>query len=355
MTSEKRGAAHQAGITIRDVAREAGVSIGTVSKALNDQGQLSVATRARVRATASKLQFRPNDLAQSLHRKRSFTIGLISTDRFGRFSLPILEGIEDALDPARVAVFVCKPTDDAEHEQRHVEALLAKQVDGIIVTSRRTDPRRRLDVFGAGVPVVYAYAQTECADAVCIVPDDEGGGRLAGQHLTALGRTRAAHITGPDRFLAVRDRRRGLANAIAAGGYELNPDLVLSGPWSEAWGYAAIARLLDQRPPFDAVFCGSDQIARGVADLLRERGVRVPQDVALVGYDNWEIIAAATRPALTTVDPNLEQLGRTAALRLLALIDGDAAAAGNIRVPCRLVVRASCGGQPYLQAAERAA
>ena len=355
MTSEKRGAAHQVGITIRDVAREAGVSIGTVSKALNDQGQLSVATRARVRATASKLQFRPNDLAQSLHRKRSFTIGLISTDRFGRFSLPILEGIEDALDPARVAVFVCKPTDDAEHEQRHVEALLAKQVDGIIVTSRRTDPRRRLDVIGAGVPVVYAYAQTECADAVCIVPDDEGGGRLAGQHLTALGRTRAAHITGPDRFLAVRDRRRGLANAIAAGGYELNPDLVLSGPWSEAWGYAAIARLLDQRPPFDAVFCGSDQIARGVADLLRERGVRVPQDVALVGYDNWEIIAAATRPALTTVDPNLEQLGRTAALRLLALIDGDAAAAGNIRVPCRLVVRASCGGQPYLQAAERAA
>jgi len=355
MTSNNWGAAWHAGVTIHDVAREAGVSIGTVSKALNNQGQLSDATRIRVRQTADRLQFRPNDLAQSLHRKRSFTIGLISTDPFGRFSLPIIDGIETALDPAHVAVFVCKPTDNPEHERRHVEALLAKRVDGLIVTSRRTDPRRALDLLGARVPVVYAYAQPQSGSAPCILPDDEGGGWLAGQHLATLGRRRVAHITGPDRFLAVRDRRRGLAQGLADSGVALDPDRVLSGPWSEAWGRDAAALLLDRLTPFDAVFCGSDQIARGVADCLRERGMRVPHDVALVGYDNWEIIAAATRPALTTVDPSLEHLGQSAARHLLALIDGAAAPPGPIRVPCRLVIRASCGGQPRLQAANRAA
>lgn len=344
-----------AGTTIHDVARMANVSIGTVSKALNNQGQLSDATRARVRAVATRLQFRPNDLAQSLHRRRSFTVGLISTDRFGRFSLPILEGIEDALDPARVAVFVCKPTDNPEHERRHIEALLTKRVDGLIVTSRRTDPRSKLDLCGADVPVVYAYVQADCGDASCILPDDEGGGWLAGQHLASLGRTRVAHITGPDRFLAVRDRQRGLARALEARRLALDPALVFSGAWSEAWGYEAVGRLLDQALTFDAIFCGSDQIARGVADHLRELSVRVPQDVALVGYDNWEIVAAATRPALTTIDPCLEQLGRYAAQHLLAMIDGTVVPRGPIRVPCQLIVRDSCGGRPSLQAAERAA
>ena len=330
-------------VTIHDVAREAGVSIGTVSKALNEQGQLTEETRARVRAAATKLGFRPNDLAQSLHRKRSFTVGLISSDRFGRFSLPLLEGIEDALDPARVSVFLCKPTDDPEHERRHVEALLAKRVDGIIVTSRRTDPRPPIALPSGAVPVVYAYSQETQGEAVCVLPDDVGGGRLAGHHLAQLDRQTVAHITGPDRFMAVRERRNGLALALADKGLALDPRLTLHGPWSESWGYAAVGRLLDQGRKFDAVFCGSDQIARGVADSLRERGVRVPDDVALIGYDNWEIIAAATRPALTTIDPGLHALGERAAQRLLAMIDGSHATAPIERVPCRLIVRESCG------------
>ena len=321
------------------------MSIGTVSKVLNNAGQLSEDTRARVRAAATELGFRPNDLAQSLHRKRSFTVGLISSDHFGRFSLPLLEGIEDALDPARVAVFVCKPTDDREHECLHVESLLAKQVDGIIVTSRRTDPRPPIALHGAAVPVVYAYSQTDHNDAVCFLPDEAGGGSLAGQHLAGLGRRRVAHITGPERFTAVRERSGGLARSLADAGLALDTRLLLHGPWSEAWGYDAVGRLLERALPFDALFCGSDQIARGVADALRERGVGVPDDVALIGYDNWEIVAAATRPALTTIDPGLHALGRRAALRLLGMIDGSATDAPGIeRIRCNLVVRQSCGG-----------
>ena len=331
-------------VTIHDVARAAGVSIGTVSKALNRQGQLTPQTRDRVMQAAERLQFRPNALAQSLHQKRSFTVGLISRDPFGRFSLPLLEGIENALDPARISVFVCRPTEDLEEERRHVGSLISKRVDGLIVTSRRTDAREPVDCFGAALPIVYAYAQAVGPGHRCVLPDDRGGGRLAGEHLLSLGRTALAHITGPEHFTAVRERRAGFSDALQQAGRRLDDAAYLSGTWSEAWGHEAIGRLIAAGTPFDGIFCGSDQIARGVADALRERGRRVPEDVALVGFDNWEIIAAATRPPLTTIDPCLELIGRQAATDLLAMIAGDEPPAPHlIHQPCRLVIRHSCG------------
>ena len=131
---------------------------------------------------------------------------------------------------------------------------------------------------------------------------------------------------------------------LEVNGLDLPPDRVLSGAWSEAWGHEAVARLAASRVPADAIFCGSDQIARGVVDALRERGVSVPDDVAVVGFDNWEIMAAATRPPLTTIDMNLPTLGRQAGLELLAMIEGGPPPAPR-RLPCSLIVRASCGGR----------
>src|SRR5262245_11432728 len=145
--------------TIWDVAHAAGVSVGTVSKALNGRGQLREETRTLVRSAAERLGFRPNDLAQSLLRKRSFTVGLISTDAYGRFSIPVLQGIESALEPARISVFLCSAADDPVREQQHIDSLLAKRVDGIIVTGRRTDKRAALALGNAAVPVLYAFAQ----------------------------------------------------------------------------------------------------------------------------------------------------------------------------------------------------
>src|SRR5437016_2742166 len=124
-------------LTIRDVARQAAVSVGTVSKALNNSGSLRQETRDKVIAVAKELGFRPNDLAQSLHRGQSFTVGLISTDSFGRFTIPIMEGIEACLSDSRMAVLMCNATDDPEREAHHVEQLTGQRVDGIIVTARR--------------------------------------------------------------------------------------------------------------------------------------------------------------------------------------------------------------------------
>jgi LacI family transcriptional regulator len=334
---------HAAPTTIHDVARAAGVSLSTVSKALNSTGQLREETRQRVLDAAKQLGFRPNDLAQSLLRGRSFTVGLISTDRYGRFSIPVLEGIESALESARMSVFLCNASDDPKRERQHIEQLLAKRVDGIIVTGRRSDPRPPLDLSSPSLPVLYAFAQVDDPEALCLLPDDVGGGRLAGEHLLAAGRRRIAHITGPDDFEAVRHRCEGLRQAVEGQGLRWRDDDVMSGPWSETWGREAVHQLLDGNRKIDAVFCGSDQIARGAVDALRERGVRVPDDVAVVGFDNWQIIAEETRPSLTTVDMNLHALGREAGTRLLAMIDRQEQPRGVMRLPCSLVVRDSCG------------
>ncbi len=329
--------------TIHDVAEAAGVSIGTVSKALRGKGRLREETRARIRLVADQLSFRPNELAQSLHRKRSFTVGLLSNDSYGRFSIPLMEGIQEALANAGMSVFLCAAFDDPARERQHVGSLLSKRVDGVIVTSRRTDPRAPVEVDNHDIPVLYAFTRVEDADALCLVPDDFGGARLAVEHLIRTGRRRIAHITGPERFESVRLRRDGFRAALDDAGLAARADHVLTGAWSELWGHEAVERMLAGGRAFDAIFCGSDQIARGVVDMLREKGVAVPGDVAIVGFDNWEVVATATRPPLTTIDMNLHDLGREAGIALLAMIDG-VRETGVRKIPCKIVVRQSCGG-----------
>jgi LacI family transcriptional regulator len=142
-----------------------------------------------------------------------------------------------------------------------------------------------------------------------VLPDDQGGGRSAAEHLLGSGRRRIGHIAGPERFLCTRNRAGGFGEALAAA--DLKPyGGVLYGEWTERWGREAARQLLADQPDTDAIFCGSDQIARGVADTLREAGRAIPDDVALVGFDNWEPIALGAQPPLTSVDMCLEEVGR---------------------------------------------
>jgi LacI family transcriptional regulator len=325
-------------VTIRDVAAAAGVSIGTASKALNGQGKLRAETRERVAQAAERLGFAPNTLAQALLAGRSFTVGLITTDSFGRFSIPVMLGAEDALGNGRVSVFMCDTRDDPERERRYIDMLSARRVDGLIVTGRRIEPRPPV-IAGPGTPVVYAMTQSLGADGPAVLPDDEGGGRAAAEHLLASGRRRIGHITGPERFLAARKRAAGFGDALAAAGARPH-GAARFGEWSERWGREAAGQLLTEHRDTDAIFCGSDQIARGVADTLRAAGRRIPDDVALVGFDNWEPMALGAQPPLTSVDMCLEEVGRAAAELLLAAI-GDRPARGVRTVPSRLVVRQS--------------
>jgi LacI family transcriptional regulator len=326
--------------TIRHLARAAGVSIGTASKALNGAGRLRQETRDRVLATARAIGYRPNDLAQSLHRVRSRTIGIITNDSFGRFTIPIVEALEERLADEGIAVFMCNATDDPARERRHLDQLLGKRIDGLVVTARRADTRPAIGSLAHGLPVVYVFTQADDPGAVCLLPDDQGGAVLAVEHLAAIGRRRIAHVTGPEHFEAVRLRRQGWRTALAVAGLPELPGFYLPGVWSEAWGREAITRLLDAPEATDALFCGNDQIARGAADALRERGLAVPADVAIVGFDNWEVMTMAARPPLSSIDMNLSALGREAGDRLLEMIGGTPVG-GVWRRPCSLVVRES--------------
>ncbi|MGI8332702.1 LacI family DNA-binding transcriptional regulator [Actinomadura scrupuli] len=325
--------------TITDVAELAGVSIATASKALNGRTQVRPETMQRVLQAAKELSYQPNALAQSLISGQTRTVGLLTSDSVGRFGIPVLLGAEDAFGAGEMAVLLCDARGDAIREQHYVRTLLARRVDGIIVVGESTNPRPSIS-RELPVPVVYAYAPSDDPDDVSFVPDDVAGARTAVQHLLTIGRRRIAHITGPTHYQAAQDRAAGTLAALEEAGHALSGGQVLFGAWSQRWGRQAAEIALTADPELDAVVCGSDQIAAGFVEAARERGHQVPADIAVVGYDNWEVLSTETRPPLTTIDMNLELLGRTAAQHLFAAIDGRATR-GVHRMPCRLTIRDS--------------
>ncbi|KAB2352422.1 LacI family DNA-binding transcriptional regulator [Actinomadura rudentiformis] len=325
-------------VTISDVAAGAGVSIATASKALNGREQVRAETRARVLQVAEELGFQPNALARGLLSGRTQTAGLL-TDGVDRFSLPVLLGAEDAFGAGQMSVLLCDGRGDSIREQHYIRTLLARRVDGLIVVADSTDPRPSI-TDDLPIPVVYAYGPSTDPADVSFVPDDVGGAGLAVNHLLTLGRRHIAHVTGPVEYLAARDRAAGMRAVLDEAGLPLAGGEVLHGAWSQRWGRQAAELLLTTVPELDAVFCGSDQIAYGVAEAAHELGRRIPDDLAVIGYDNWDVFATEARPPLTTVDMNLERLGRAAAQHLFTAIDGGAGG-GVHRMPCRLVVRDS--------------
>ncbi|MFF8187090.1 LacI family DNA-binding transcriptional regulator [Microbacterium sp. NPDC016588] len=326
-------------VTLGDVAKRAQVSIATASKALNGREDVADATRRRVLLAADELSFTPNAMARGLVAGRTGTVGLLTSDLEGRFVLPILMGAEDAFGAGQVNVFLCDARGDAIREQHHLRALLSRRVDGIIVVGRQTDPRPSLGP-DIPVPVVYAYSPSDDPRDLSLVPDNRAGGRLAVEHLISCGRTRIAHVSGDPTYAAAKDRLAGAREGLAAAGLELVGEPMFS-EWSENWGRDAAAMLLARHPGIDGIFAGSDQIARGVLETVRELGRTVPDDLAVVGYDNWEILATNSRPALTTVDANLQRLGRLAAQRVFEAIDGARLDSGTTELPVRLIIRGS--------------
>lgn len=316
------------------------MSPGTVSKALNGGGQLRTETRQRVVRAAEELGFSPNVLARGLLSGRTYTVGILTTDSIGRFTIPLLTGAEDALGAGEMAMFLCESRGDPIREQHYLRMLMARRVDGIIITGRSSNVRPSLGQ-DFPIPVVYALCQSDSLDDLSVLHDDEQGAEMAIDHLIETGRRRIAHVSGPVRHAASEHRARGAAAALARAGEVMVGGGPMYGEWSEAWGREAALRLMRSGEDFDGVFCASDEIARGLTEGLRDGGIAVPTSVGVVGVDNWLVMAESSRPTLTTVDLNLSQLGRHAATRLLSAIDGGERTAGVERIPATLVKRRS--------------
>ncbi|UYO95783.1 LacI family transcriptional regulator [Microbacterium sp. M28] len=325
-------------VTLADVAERTGVSVGTVSKVLNGRGQIAEGTRQRVAAAAAELGLNARIKAPASHPGRSYLIGVLSTDEYGRFTIPILTGAEDTFGPGEMSMLLAESRGDAIREQHYITTFLNQRVDGIVVTGRSSDPRGSISDL-LRVPAVYALSPSNDTRDVSVVPDDEGGAVRAIDHLIGTGRRSIAVIAGARRHTAAAHRVDAARRAIVAAGATLSGGDALYGEWSERWGYEAATRLLGTG--VDGVFCASDQIARGVIDCFRDNGVGVPSEVGVVGVDNWRVITDAARPSITSVDLNLREVGRKAADLLTRMIQGESLSGGIRTVDCFLVPRQS--------------
>jgi LacI family transcriptional regulator len=334
----------QRAITVKDVAQEAGVSAGTVSKALSGQGQLRADTRDRVIAAARRLGYQPNHFAQSLLSGRSYVIGVLTTDSIGRFTIPILTGAEDVLGAGQMSMMLCESRGDPVRERHYLRTLLSQRVDGIIVTGRSSDERSSLG-GDVPIPVVSGLCRSSDPSDVSVTHDDGEGAALAIRHLAETGRRRIAVIPGPPGHIATENRSAGAAAELLRLGLEPVP-VSAHGQWSEEWGREAAAILHRRGDAFDGAFCMSDQIARGFTDGLREIGVRVPEEVGVVGMDNWDAMVNSARPPITTIDLELSKIGHLAASLLLEMIAGKPVPAGVRLVPASLVYRRSSAVMP---------
>lgn len=308
--------------TLSDVAAMAGVSRATASKAMNNREHVSTDARRRVLAAAEALAFTPNAFARALNTDRTDTIGMLTVQLESRFITPVLMGAEDAFGSGSMSVLLCDSRDDALREQHHLRMLVSRRVDGVLVVGRTTNPRRPI-TGDLPVPVVYVYAPSEDPNDLSFTPDNEQAGRLAIEHLLATGRRRIAFINGEPSYRAAIDRATGAKEAMTSAGLELVGGANFSGWWGERWGRHCTQQILDGPGGVDAILCGSDQSARGALDELRSRGVSVPQSVAIMGFDNWDVLVSEAQPPITSVDMNLQALGRSAAIALVKAIKGE--------------------------------
>ena len=334
--------------TMKRIAAELGVSITTVSKVLNDQPDIGRATRARVLAKVEELGYRPNAVARSLTLRRTHTLGVVIPDLMHSFFVEVMAGIESVASPEGYGLLLCSSGEDAAKECREIEMLRARQVDGIVLASAADstngDVVRRATALGTPLVMIDRddYPRVRCHR---VLTDDRAVGRLATTHLLAQGRRAIAHIAGPP-IAHARRRETAYREALREHGIEPRREWVAPGGFMERDGGRAMRRLLDARPAIDAVFAANDPAAIGAMKAIWDAGLRVPDDVAVVGAGDVAY-GDLLRVPLTTVSWAKEEMGRQAATLILDQI--GAHPAGPFRrvvLPPRLIVRASCGATP---------
>lgn len=331
-------------VTMMKLAALAGVSKGTVSRALNDDPRVSEKTRNRIKEIARQQNFRPNAAAVSLARGRTNTVGLVipSAPRAlsDPFYLEFLGGVGDFLITKGYNILLSPMTDEGPG---HVKLLETNRIDGLILTEPEQADARIAYLRAREIPFVF-LGQTSGFDATWVDGDNVGGARTAVNHLLALGHERIGCISGSMNLVSGGNRLAGYITALSAAGVPFRPELVVESDFTEPGGRRAVAQLLDLTPPPTAIFACNDLMAIGAMNGARERGVSIPNDLALVGFDgirSGELVS----PKLTTVVQPIYQMGLLAGGMLIKAILGEEIPARHVLLPLSLKIRESCGGQ----------
>jgi LacI family transcriptional regulator len=337
MPRPKRGlAAIAPNVTIRDVAAKAGVSVATVSRVFNRKGPIREDTIRKVREVAEELQYVPHAGARSLSTRSTRTIGVVLPDLHGEFFSEVIRGIDVAARQNGYHLLLSGSHSDRE-EMRAVVHAVRGLVDGLIVMSPDLEPTALLADLPTGVDVVMLNSRVDGRPSITV--DNSGGARDVVRHLRALGHERIAFIAGPSHNADAEQRRRGFRAEARAAGIGSSE---LPGDFTETSGHEAGQKILAQNPRPTAVFAANDSMALGALSAFREAGLRVPEDIALVGFDDIPIARFLT-PPLTTVRVEIAELGRRAVNHVVhALANGGDSKKRDV-IKTTLVVRESCG------------
>lgn len=330
-------------VTLRDVADLAKVHTSTASRALNERTRNLVndATVRRVIKAAERLGYQPNVLARGLRSNRTNSVGMIIPDLTNPLFPPVIRGIEDRLSESGVTLLVASSSNDPDKERDILDIMTGRRVDGLIVgTARRSDPALEAYVR-AGNPVVLINRTVDELVVSSVAADDHVGVGLALKHLHGLGHRRVAHVAGNIIASTGLERYQNFLNWSEVIGLDVDPDLVVHARWFNVQdGAAAFRELLDRRTGFTAVLAANDLVALGIYDVCAERGIRVPEDLSVVGYNDIPF-ADRFAPPLTSVRIPQADIGRRTAELILSAIEDPTSVSMSIRLSPELIVRGS--------------
>src|SRR6185436_16080169 len=335
--------------TMKRIAGELGVSITTVSKVLNNREDIGHATRQRVLAKVAELGYQPNAVARSLTLRRTHTLGVVIPDLMHSFFVEIVAGLETVASAQGYGLLLCSSNEDPAKERAEIDMLRQRQVDGIILASvnasGNTDLLQRLGPLGIGLVMIDRddHPAVKCDR---VVTDDVAVGRLAASHLVEQGRQAIAHIMGPPIVHAKR-RADGYKAALKQLGARTRAEWIVRGGFMEADGYRAMTKLLALKPRIDAVFAANDPSAIGAMKAIWDAGLRVPDDIAIVGAGDIAL-GDLLRVPLTTVSWSRDEQGKQAAKLLLDRLGPEPSDRfRSVVIPPHLIARRSSGGQGY--------
>jgi len=329
---------------MRDVAEQAGVSLTTVSHVINRTRFVSSDVTERVMSAMDQLNYRPNELARSLRRGHTRTLGLILPDSANPYFAEIGHAIEVAAYESGYNVILCNTHGVEQKESHYINVLRDKQVDGIIFVATGDKTNSISQTLGEDFPVLLVDRELAGVSTDVIIVDNYQGGYLATQHLVNLGHTKNACISGPSRIRPSSERISGYIQALEQSGINVNPDYFRMGDFHPNSGYQAALELLNLADPPTAIFACNDLMAIGVIRAGMEMGRKIPDDLALVGFDNIEL-AAYTIPPLTTISQPIQEMGEIATQLLIKRINEDKSEPRRELLPVELVVRGSCGAK----------
>jgi len=324
-----------------DIARRVGVSRTTVSFVLNDRPNVSVSldTRKKIREVAAELGYRPHAGARALAAQKSGLIGMVTEIVTSPFGPEIIKGAQDAAWRSGKFLLIAASEGDPELERTAIERLLEQRVEGLIFASSM-HVEMTLPPSLDGVPTILVHATDQKGLVPSILPDEEGGGELATRYLVEKGHRRIGLVNLERGTLAARGRLDGYVRALTEHGIAYDPEIVVHAGGTADDGYETALRILDLANPPTALFCATDRMAMGAYEAIKERGLSIPGDVAVVGFDDQELIAGFLRPKLTTVALPFVSMGSQAVALLAALIAREPVPSRTL-VPCPLVERDS--------------